>query len=64
MAKPTKFAHIVYMTRRFDEMVAWYREVFEATVAYQNPALAFLAYDDASSIRLRQSGRAEAAWPG
>lgn len=37
------FAHIVYMTRRFDEMVTRYRDVFEATVVYQNPALAFLA---------------------
>ena len=24
MAKPSKFAHIVYRTRRFDEMVDWY----------------------------------------
>ena len=46
MAKPIKFAHAVYMTRRFDEMIAWYRDVFEASVAYQNPALAFLTYDD------------------
>ncbi len=46
MAKPVKFAHVVYQTRRFDEMVAWYRDVFEATVVYQNPALAFLTYDD------------------
>ena len=46
MAKPIKFAHVVYMTRRFDEMIAWYRDVFEAEVVYQNPALAFLTYDD------------------
>ena len=46
MAKPVKFAHVVYMTRRFDEMIAWYRDVFEAEVVYQNPALAFLTYDD------------------
>ncbi len=46
MAKPIKFAHVVYMTRRFDQMVAWYRDVFEAEVVYQNPALAFLTYDD------------------
>ena len=46
MAKPSKFAHVVYMTRRFDEMIDWYQEVFEATVVYQNPALAFLTYDD------------------
>ena len=46
MVKPTKFAHVVYMTRRFDEMIAWYRNVFEAEVVYENPALAFLTYDD------------------
>ncbi|MEO8041061.1 MAG: VOC family protein [Acidobacteriota bacterium] len=46
MAKPTKLAHVVYMTRRFDEMLAWYKTVFEATAQYENPALAFLTYDD------------------
>jgi len=46
MVKPVKFAHVVYMTRRYDEMIAWYREVFEAEVVYENPALAFLTYDD------------------
>jgi catechol 2,3-dioxygenase-like lactoylglutathione lyase family enzyme len=46
MAKPVKIAHVVYMTRRFDEMVAWYRDVFEADVVYANPAFAFLTYDD------------------
>lgn len=46
MAKPVKFAHVVYSTRRYDEMIAWYENVFEATVVYQNPALAFLTYDD------------------
>ena len=46
MAKPSKFAHVVYSTRRFEEMADWYKTVFEATVAYQNPAFAFLTYDD------------------
>ena len=46
MAKPSKFAHVVYSTRRFEEMVDWYQKVFEATVAYQSPAFAFLTYDD------------------
>jgi catechol 2,3-dioxygenase-like lactoylglutathione lyase family enzyme len=46
MAKPSKLAHVVYMTRRFDEMLEWYKTVFEAEVQYQNPALAFLTYDD------------------
>ena len=46
MAKPSKFAHIVYRTRRFEEMISWYESVFEAKVQYKNPALAFLTYDD------------------
>jgi len=46
MSKPSKFAHIVYRTRRFDDMVDWYEKVFEAKVQYRNPALAFLTYDD------------------
>lgn len=46
MVKPVKFAHVVYMTRRFDEMIQWYRNVFEAEVVHQDPALAFLTYDD------------------
>jgi catechol 2,3-dioxygenase-like lactoylglutathione lyase family enzyme len=46
MARPVKFAHVVYQTRRYDEMIAWYQKVFEAKVVYQNPALAFLTYDD------------------
>ena len=46
MAKPSKFAHVVYSTRRFEQMVDWYQRVFEAKVAYQNPAFAFLTYDD------------------
>jgi catechol-2,3-dioxygenase len=46
MAKPVKFAHVVYQTRRFEEMIEWYRHVFEAEVVYENPALAFLTYDE------------------
>jgi catechol-2,3-dioxygenase len=46
MTKPTKFAHVVYSTRHFEEMIDWYQKVFEATVVYQNPMIAFLTYDD------------------
>jgi catechol 2,3-dioxygenase-like lactoylglutathione lyase family enzyme len=46
MATPSKLAHVVYMTRRFDEMISWYKTVFEARVQYENPAFAFLTYDD------------------
>ena len=58
MAKPVKFAHVVYSTRRFDEMIAWYQNVFEAKVVYQNPVFAFLTYDgcrDASRCHRRSS---------
>jgi catechol-2,3-dioxygenase len=44
--KPTKFAHIVYRTRRFEEMLAWYAAVFDVKVQYENPALTFVTYDD------------------
>lgn len=44
--RPSKFAHVVYRTRRFDEMLKWYETVFDAKVQHQNPALAFLTYDD------------------
>lgn len=44
--RPQKLAHVVYRTRRFDEMLEWYQFVFDARVQYQNPALAFLTYDD------------------
>ena len=44
--KPTKFAHVVYRTRRFEEMIGWYETVFGATVQHENPVIAFLTYDD------------------
>jgi catechol 2,3-dioxygenase-like lactoylglutathione lyase family enzyme len=46
MARPSKLAHVVYMTRRYEQMLEWYQTVFEAKVQYQNPAFAFLTYDD------------------
>ena len=45
-ARPAKVAHVVYRTRRFDEMLRWYQTVFDARIQYQNPALAFLTFDD------------------
>ena len=44
--RPQKFVHVVYRTRRFNQMLEWYLFVFDAKVQYQNPALAFLTYDD------------------
>ena len=43
--RPTKFVHVVYRTRRFEQMLHWYQTVFDAKVQHQNPALAFLTYD-------------------
>ncbi len=44
--RPAKFVHVVYRTRRFDEMLRWYQTVFDAKVQHQDPVLAFLTYDD------------------
>lgn len=46
LIRPTKFAHVVYRTRRFEEMLRWYTTVFGAKVQFQDPALAFMTYDD------------------
>jgi catechol 2,3-dioxygenase-like lactoylglutathione lyase family enzyme len=48
MVTPPTFSHVVFMTRRFEEMKAWYMNVFGAEVVHGDPALAFLTYDDES----------------
>jgi len=44
--RPSRFVHVVYRTRQFDKMIAWYQAVFDCKVQYKNPILAFLTYDD------------------
>lgn len=44
--RPSKFVHVVYRTQRFQEMLDWYCFVFDAKIQHQNPAIAFLTYDD------------------
>jgi catechol-2,3-dioxygenase len=44
--QPLSFVHVLYRTRRIEEMLAWYQTVFGAKVQYQDPALAFLTYDE------------------
>jgi catechol-2,3-dioxygenase len=44
--RPERFVHVVYRTRRFEDMLAWYQEVFDARVQQRNPVMAFLTYDD------------------
>lgn len=43
--RPEKFAHVLYRTHRFEEMLEWYKVVFDARVQHQDAALAFLTYD-------------------
>lgn len=44
--RPQKFVHVVYRTRRFQQMLDWYQRVFDAHVQHRDPVLAFLSYDD------------------
>jgi catechol-2,3-dioxygenase len=46
VSAPSKFAHVVYNTHRYDEMIDWYLRVFEARVQHRDDRLAFLTYDD------------------
>jgi len=43
--RPNSFAHVVYRTYRFQEMLDWYVRVFAGTVQYQSPVIAFVTYD-------------------
>lgn len=46
MTAPSKFAHVVYNTHRYDEMIEWYTKVFEARTVHRGERLTFLTYDD------------------
>ena len=46
MASPIKFAHIVFKTSRFNEMVTWWKDFLEADVRHGNDFICFLSYDD------------------
>lgn len=44
--RPKTFAHIVYRTYRFQQMLDWYQRVFGAKIQYQSPVIAFVTYDE------------------
>ena len=46
IVSPTRFAHVVLRTSKFRELLAWYKLVLNATPAFENDHIAFLAYDD------------------
>lgn len=41
-------SHVVYRTFQYEEMIAWYQEVFAARVTSRNAALTFLTFDGES----------------
>jgi catechol-2,3-dioxygenase len=43
---PIKFAHIVFRTSQYEEMLDWYKTVLEAEVVIGTDFLSFLTYDD------------------
>lgn len=43
---PTRLAHVVLRSSRFDELVAWYKTVLGAQTAFSDGNLAFLSYDE------------------
>lgn len=44
--RPKTFAHVVFRTYRFEQMLQWYVTVFGGEVQYQNPVIAFVTYDE------------------
>lgn len=46
IVSPAKLAHVVLRTSNFEKLVAWYKLVLNATPAFENATIAFLAYDD------------------
>ena len=44
--RPAKFVHVVYRTRRYDDMIRWYTTVFDAQMQHKSEILAFMTYDE------------------
>lgn len=44
--KPSKLAHVVIRTARFDESKRWWGTVLDAAPSYENGQLSFMTYDD------------------
>lgn len=44
--RPRTFAHVVYRTYRFQQMLEWYVTVFNGKIQYQSPVIAFVTYDE------------------
>ena len=46
VVSPIKLAHVVFRTSQYPRLVDWYKLVLNATPAFENEGIAFLAYDD------------------
>lgn len=46
MTSPTKLAHVVLFTKQVPQMRDWYVTVLNGRVVHENPAAAFVTYDD------------------
>jgi catechol-2,3-dioxygenase len=42
---PTKLGHFVLRTRRYAELIAWYRTVLGAKIVFESPLITFLSWD-------------------
>jgi catechol-2,3-dioxygenase len=42
---PSKLAHFVLRTRRYEELIAWYRTVLGARPVFESPFVTFLTWD-------------------
>ena len=42
---PSKLAHFVLRTRRYQEMITWYRSVLAAEPVFESPFITFLTWD-------------------
>ena len=43
---PSKLAHVVFRTSRYPDVIAWYKTVLNAQIAFSNDVLTFLSYDE------------------
>jgi catechol-2,3-dioxygenase len=46
MTSPSKFAHVVFATHRYEEMIDFYLSVFDATAAIKTDEVCFATYDE------------------
>jgi catechol 2,3-dioxygenase-like lactoylglutathione lyase family enzyme len=46
MVAPSRFCHVVYRTRQFEQMVDWYLTVFEGRIQARTVDVVFITYDE------------------